>query len=269
MAEESEEIIQFKIKRKVGILTLNNGELNVFNKELIHAFRDLIREIKNDDKMNKKVRVLLIQSSSEKAFSAGFDLKAMTGFDKNVINLFMKDGLEFTYDLNTMPQPTISLVNGYSIGIGFLIPVACDFRYATPDAQFQLPEIIYEGMFPTHGGCTRLPKIVNKISDAKYILFTGDRIDAKTAFHMGIVDRIFDTKEDMLKEGYNLAKTMSTKPPLAMQLIKAAVNTCAKSKLEDGLKIEKEAFGVIANTEGDRDELKKKFIQKYLLEKSS
>ncbi|MBD3228006.1 MAG: hypothetical protein GF329_07435 [Candidatus Lokiarchaeota archaeon] len=263
---KSDEIIKFEIKRKVGKITLNNGELNVFNRDLIYAFLDLLKEIKNNEELKKKVRVVMIQSDSPKAFSAGFDLKAVTGIDEDVIQLFMKDGGEFIYDLTTMPIPTLCLMNGYAIGIGFLIGVACDFRYCTEDTQFQLPEIIYEGMFPTHGGCTTLPKIVG-LSNAKYMLCTGDRINAHTALKIGLVNECFKTKEEMLKKGYKFAKTMSTKNPLIMQLIKAAVHTCAKSNIEKGMAIEEEAFRIVASVDKDRDKLKDKFIEKYLLEK--
>ncbi|MHA1269990.1 MAG: enoyl-CoA hydratase/isomerase family protein [Candidatus Helarchaeota archaeon] len=266
MIEDEFKLISFEIKRKVGILTLNNGDLNIFNRELIYEFRDLLKLIKNDPKLNKKVRVLVIKSASDKAFSAGFDLKAAVELDESVIKLFLVDGKKFIYDLTTMPIPTIALVNGYAIGIGFLIPVACDFRFCTDDSQFQLPEIIYEGMFPTHGACTNLPKIVNKLSDAKYLLFTGDRINAETAVKMGIIDRCFKTKDEMIDEGIKFGKVMSTKNPLTMQLIKAALNTCSKSSISTGMQIETEAFKIIKNTSKSKFDLKNGFISKYLEE---
>ena len=266
MSVENNEIISFEIKRRVGIITLNNGDLNIFNRELILAFRDILRKIKNDKELNKKVRVIIIKSASPNAFSAGFDLKAVTTLSEDVIDLFMKKGGDFIYDISTMEQPTIALINGYAIGIGFCIIIGCDFRWCTEDAQFQLPEIIYEGMFPTHGGCTNLPKIIRKMSDAKYLLFTGDRINAETALDMGLVDKCFKTKEEMIEKGIKFAKVMSSKNPLTMQLIKAAVNTCVKSNLEDGMAIEREAFHVIKNVNVDRNESKKKFIKKYLNE---
>ncbi|MHA1309790.1 MAG: enoyl-CoA hydratase/isomerase family protein [Candidatus Helarchaeota archaeon] len=262
---DKNQIIHLEIKRKIGIITFDNGELNVFNRDLIIAFRDLLKEIKSDPQKQRKIRVILIKSASKKAFSAGFDLKATEAASEDVIKLFLVEGKKFIYDLTTIPTPTIALVNGYAIGIGFLISLACDFRYCTEDAQFQLPEIIYEGMFPTHGACTNLPKIVNKISDAKYLLMTGDRINAQTAEKMGIIDKIFTTKEEMIDAGIKLAKTMSTKNPLTMQLIKAALNTCKDLNIKEGMAIETEAFEIIKNIHEDKNVLKNKFIKKYLL----
>ncbi|MHA1251520.1 MAG: enoyl-CoA hydratase/isomerase family protein [Candidatus Helarchaeota archaeon] len=261
MSENTNDIIQLEIKRKMGIISLNYGDLNIFNEPMIYRFNEILHDVKD----NRKIRVVVIKSNSPKAFSAGFDLKEFDDFNEEHINVVLNVGCDFIYTLKTMPKPTIALINGYAIGIGFLITLACDFRWCTKDAKFQLPEINYELMFPTHGGCTNLPKIVKKISDAKYLLFTGERIDAQTALKMGIVDRCFDNKEEMLHEGIKrFAKNLAMKNPMVMALIKGAIEKCANSSLKEGLDIEKEAFGILKSVESDRIKMIQEFVDKYI-----
>ncbi len=262
MTEDNNEKILVKIKRKVGIITLNNGDMNVFNPEFIFLFRDTIKQTI----ANKKVNVILIQSSSERAFSAGFDLKALTAVNQDIIDIFLKDGYEIVDLLHLSPKPIITLINGYSIGVGFLFPLACDFRYCTKDAKFQLPEVNFgDLMFVTHGGCTSLPKLVNKLSNAYYITMTGERIDADTAFKMGVIDRIFESKEEMLQEGFEFAKLVASKSPFLIGMIKATIRKNMNSNITEGLALEREAYGIIRNTEDPNREAKKdKFIEKNI-----
>ncbi|MHA1264543.1 MAG: enoyl-CoA hydratase/isomerase family protein [Candidatus Helarchaeota archaeon] len=244
----------FERKRRIGIITMNNGEMNVFDAEQVLALRDLIVDLYD----NNKIRVVVIQGSGTRAFSAGFDLK---NFD---IDLFVRDGQDMIYQLYHLPKPTIALVHGYSIGIGFLVALACDFRYASEDAQFSLPEINYEAMFPTHGGCTILPKIVRKISDAKLILYTGDRISAAKAKEMGIVDELFQTKEEMIDAGMAFAKKLASKNPVVMQMIKVALKTTATADLKTGMTIEMETIPIINRPQGMKKEEQLQKIKEYL-----
>ena len=260
MTEETNEKILVKIKRKVGIITLNNGDMNVFSPEFLNLFINALKEYRD----NKKVHSLIIQSASERAFSAGFDLKALMNVDHATIDIFFKVGQDIVEIIRYMPKPVIALINGHAHGVGLLFPLACDFRYCTEDATLSLPEANYSNlMFPTHGGCTNLPKIVRKMSDAKYILMTGDKFDAKSALEMGVVDKVFKTKEELLEKGFELAKNISSKHPDVIQLLKPAINACSQADVKTGMAIEEEAFTIIARTK-DNKELKKKFIDKYM-----
>jgi len=155
-------------------------------------------------------------------------------------------------------------VHGFSIGIGFLVALACDFRYASEDAQFSLPEINYEAMFPTHGGCTILPKVVRKISDAKLILYTGDRIPAKKATEMGIVDELFKTREEMISAGMEFANYLASKNPMVMQLTKVALKTTATADLKTGMAMEMETIPIINRPQGMKKEDQMQKIQEYI-----
>ncbi|MHA1651644.1 MAG: enoyl-CoA hydratase/isomerase family protein [Candidatus Helarchaeota archaeon] len=258
MAEgmESKKVL-FEKNKRVGIITLNNGEFNVFDPEQIYQFRDLMKQLQWD----QKVRAILIQGSGDRAFSSGFDLKHL---DKEII---IEVGQEMIYRLYNLPKPTIALVHGYAIGIGFLVALACDFRYATEAAQFSLPEINYDVMFPTHGGCSILPKLVNTPSAAKYILYTGDRIPARKIAQFGIIDEIFQTKDEMFAAGLKFAQYLCTKNPIVMSCTKAALNTTRFADIKTGFAIEMEAVQFIDRPPSmkrkEQLEAAKKFIEKY------
>ena len=260
MKDKNEKII-VQIERKVATLTLNNGDLNIFNPEFIYIFRDVLKSIKE----NKKVNVIIIQSASDRAFSAGFDLKSLNTLDGDIIDIFIKDGYEIVELLYKTPKPIISLINKHALGVGFLFPLACDFRYCTNDAQFQLPEINFgELLFPSHGGCTTLLKVVNTVCDAKYILMTGNKIDAKTALKMGIISKVFDTKAEMLKEGKKFARLLASKPRFTMQLIKAAVNKNLNDSFDNGIARGQEAGEILRIFDEKREERKDNFVKKYM-----
>lgn len=249
--------VVFEKDRRVGIITLNNGEMNLFDVEQVQGLRDLIVKLENDD----KIRALVIQGSGTRAFSSGFHLK---NFD---VGVFTRDGQDMIYHLYNITKPTIALVHGYAIGIAFLVALACDFRYATEDAQFSLPEINYDAMFPTHGGCTLLPKIARKMSDVKYILYTGDRFPAARAEKMGIVDELFKTKEEMQKAGLEFAQKLASKNPVIMSMCKVALKKTEFADLKTGMAMEIETIPIINRPQGtskaDQLEAIRKYIEKY------
>ncbi|NHI94189.1 MAG: enoyl-CoA hydratase/isomerase family protein [Candidatus Lokiarchaeota archaeon] len=261
MIEEMNQKIITNIEQKVGIITLNQGELNLFSTELLFLFRDALNEFK----MNKKVNAIVIQSASDRAFSTGFDI-SFSSVDQEVFNIYLKDGFEIIELLHFMPKPIISLINGYAIGVGFLFTLAGDFRFCTKDTKVQLPEVNYgKFMFVTHGGCTTLPRIVNKLSNTHYITMTGERVDAETAQKMGVIDKVFETKEEMLKQGFELAKLIASKSPLVIGLIKATIRKSLNSNIADGFALEQEACKIIRYTKDpSREEKKDKFIEKYI-----
>lgn len=260
MAEETaDQKVLFEKRKRVGIITLNNGEMNVFDKEQIIQLRDLLIEIENDD----KVRAVMIQGSGPRAFSSGFDLKHI---DKEVI---IKDGQEMIYRLYNLAKPTIALVHGFSIGIGFLIPMACDFRYATTDASFSLPEIKYEIMFFTHGGVSIVSKLIRP-SHLKWIFFTGKRFPTSKADEMGLIDAIFQTKEEMFNAGLEFATTLSKKSPIVMACAKVAIKKARFADVKTGMAMEMETIPFIDRppTMNKKEQLEefKKYMKKYSIE---
>ncbi|MFX1453263.1 MAG: enoyl-CoA hydratase/isomerase family protein [Promethearchaeota archaeon] len=256
--KSSEKVILEKIK-KVARITLNNGELNLFDKKQVVEFRDALSNVKNDP----KIRALLIQANG-RAFSAGFHLKEMTN-DESILHIFRDVGKEFIKLLYRMTIPTISLIHNYAIGIACLVAFASDFRFVLKDVAFCLPEINYSFMFPTHGGMTITPKICRSDSDAKYILMTGEHIKWELADKMGLVTKTFETKEEMEKEGLEFATTLSKKNPATMSMIKACFEKCKNISLEEGMIIEKEAEEINTSIKAEREIGIEKFIDKHQL----
>ena len=258
MVEETatKKVILEKNKR-VGIITLSNGEMNVFDKDLVIQFRDLLLELEKDD----KTRVILIQGSGVRAFSAGFDLK------NPAKEFYIRYGKEIIHRLYYLPKPTIALIHGYAIGIGCIVTLACDFRYTTEDASLSLPEINYSIMYPTHGGTTILSKLVRKPSDAKYMLYTGERIPANQASQMGLIDAIFKTKDNMFNAGMEFAQKLSAKDPIVLSLIKVGLKKCEFADLKHGMEIESEAALIVDRgpkvSKEEQLEQARKFIEKY------
>lgn len=261
MAEEkTSSKVMFEKQKRIGIITLNNGEMNVFDRDQVRELLSLIIELES----NAKVRAIVIQGSGTRAFSAGFDLK---NFD---VDYFIKAGQEMIFRLYNLPKPTIALVHGYCIGIAFLVAMACDFRYATEGSQFSLPEMNIEGMFPTHGGCTLLPKLVRKISDAKLILYTGDRFPTSKVAEMGLIDERFAKKEEMFDAGIAFAKKLAAKSPIPMALTKVALKKTEWADLKTGMAMEIETIPLINRPHGMKkaEQLEKvrEYIKKYSIE---
>ncbi len=256
MSEKSSEKVIYEKIRKVARITLNNGKMNLFDKEQVVALRDALLKVKNDS----NIRALLIQANGD-TFSAGFHLKEMSS-GMEVLNIYRSVGQEFIRLIYYMTIPTICLVQKYAIGIGCLVPFACDFRFVLKDVAFCLPEINYNFMFPTHGGMTITTKICRD-SDARYILMTGEHIKWELADKFGLVTKTFETKEEMYKEGLDFATTLSKKNPPTMSMIKACFKKCQDSTLKDGMIIENEASEINAAGTTEKKIGTKKFIEKY------
>ncbi len=254
--ESSNRKVIFEKQGRIGIITLNNGEMNVFDEEQVKQMRDLIKELEDDE----KIRVILIQGSGNRAFSSGFDLKHPNE------EVYVNDGQEMIYRLYNLPKPTIALIHGYDIGIAFLVSMACDFRYATVDAQFSLPEINYEIMFTTHGGTSLVSKLIHP-SDLKWILYTGERFPASKAAKMGLIDELFETKEEMSNAGMEFATLLSKKNPIIMACIKVALRENTYRDLKSGMAREMETIPFIKRppsmNKKEQIDAAKKYIEKY------
>ncbi|MHA1146039.1 MAG: enoyl-CoA hydratase/isomerase family protein [Candidatus Helarchaeota archaeon] len=250
----NKKVIVERIKR-IALITLSNGDMNLFDSEQVMLFRDALLELKKDP----KVRVIVIRGSGNRAFSAGFDLK-----ESGNVDVFLNTGQEFMGLLYNFPVPKIALVHGYAIGIGCLVTFACDFRYCTKDVVFSLPEIKYKFMFPTHGGMTITSKIVRKPSDAKFILCTGDKIKVPLAEKMGLIDQLFDTKEEMENAGMELARKLGSMDSTVMSSILTVFDKCASVGLAEGMSIENEALEVVQSRGKEKKDLLQKLKEKYL-----
>jgi len=227
----------------IATITINRPEaLNALNEETINEILARLEDAKNDE----GIRVIVVTGAGDRAFSAGADLKMMKGSSPMRGTELSRIGQHMCDYIETLGKPVIAAINGYALGGGIELAMACDIRIASENAQIGQPEINV-GLIPGWGGTQRLPRFVGK-GIAKEMIFTGKRIDAKTAERLGLVNAVVpaDQLKAKVKE---LALELASKPPIAIKLSKALINCSTETHPEVGLWQEAEAFGLVASTE--------------------
>jgi enoyl-CoA hydratase/carnithine racemase len=228
-------------------ITLNRPRyLNVFNEETLTKFYKILDEISKND----EIKVVALLSASEKAFTAGADIKEMVLKDSEGGRDFAQLGHKIARKLETMPQPVIIGVNGYVLGGGVEFSCACDIRIASEDCIFSQPEIDI-GVIPGWGGTQRLSRIVG-IAKAKEMIYTGKRIDAQEAKEIGLVNHV--VAKDKLNEAVmTMASTMASKGKLALFDAKKSINQLYESFIEQGLKYEVDRWTELFETHDQKE----------------
>ncbi|MDI6690493.1 MAG: enoyl-CoA hydratase-related protein [Candidatus Bathyarchaeota archaeon] len=239
----------------IATLTLNRPEaLNAFNKEVVEEVLQALEDIKADE----NIRVAILTGTGEKAFSAGADIKAMKGMNALKARELSLMGEKLCNALENLEKPVIAAINGYALGGGLEVAMACDIRIASETARMGQTEINI-GLIPGWGGTQRLPRLIGK-TKAKELIFTGRIIDAKTAEQLGIVNMVVPT--DKLKEAVReFALEIASKAPVAIKVAKSLIDKGSEISLDAAIALEREGFGVVASTE-DLQEGVSAFIEK-------
>ncbi|CAN5467607.1 MAG: enoyl-CoA hydratase/isomerase family protein [Pyrinomonadaceae bacterium] len=248
------ETITIERRDKVAILTINRPDkLNALNK-LVHTEGvAALDELKRDD----SVRVLVITGAGEKSFIAGADINEFGGQTPvTQRNTFYEK--TFFNSIDAFPKPVIAMVNGFCLGGGNELALACDLRLASENARFSQPEINL-GIIPGGGGTQRLTNLIGEGRSMEMIL-TGDMIDAQTALNFGLVNHIY-AAEELEEKTMELAAKIAEKAPIALQLAKEAVKFAARSNLDEGLRREVDLFAICFSTE-DKQEGVAAFLEK-------
>jgi len=227
----------------IAQITLNRPEaLNAWSKELAKEFLTALEDAGNDS----EVKVVVITGAGEKAFSAGADIKAMVGMDAIKARDLSKMGYKICNAIENTEKPVIAAINGYALGGGMEVSMACDFRIASEKARMGQTEINI-GLIPGWGGTQRLTRLVGK-AKAKELVFTGKIIDAKTAYQWGLVNKVVPPEE--LKAAVReFALELAGKAPVALRLAKTLIDKGTDIDLETALALEKEGFGVVGSSE--------------------
>ncbi|MCM0759471.1 short-chain-enoyl-CoA hydratase [Sporomusa sphaeroides DSM 2875] len=237
------------------MITLNRPKaLNALNSELLTELNGLLDEIAQDD----SVKVVIITGSGDKAFVAGADIAEMQNISPLEGRAFGKFGQAIFNKLENIPQPVIAAVNGFALGGGCELAMACDIRIASDKAKFGQPEVGL-GIVPGFGGTQRLPRLIGK-GRAKELLYTADMINAEEAYRIGLVNRIV-AADELLSTAKELAEKIMARAQAAVRLCKAAVNTGMDTDLESGIAYESEVFGLCFAT-ADQKEGMSAFIGK-------
>ena len=233
----TEEVVLKRIDGHVATLTINRPDkLNALNIETRgRMVRELDELAKNDD-----VRVLVITGAGDKAFIAGADISEFEG--RSPVEQFrvMTDSSVFLA-VDRFPKPTIAAINGFCLGGGCELAMACDIRIASEKAKLGQPEINL-GLLPGGGGTQRLPRLVG-MGAALKLLYTGDFIRADEALRIGLVDEVIPAG-DVAARAKELAEAIAAKSPVALRLIKQAVRTSLRTPLDEGLSQEVSLFAL-------------------------
>ena len=246
--ERGENKMEFKYiiyekSEAIATITLNRPEvLNAFSKEVEDEVLQALEDIKNDE----NVRVVILTGAGEKAFSAGADIKAMKGMNALKARELSLRGEKVCTALENFEKPIIAAINGYALGGGLEVAMACDIRIASENARMGQTEINI-GLIPGWGGTQRLTRLIGR-TKAKELIFTGKMIDAKTAEQLGIVNMVVPA--DKFKETVRqFAAELAQKAPVAIKVAKALINKGAEISLDAAIALEREGFGVVASTE--------------------
>lgn len=238
---------------KTAIISINRPEsLNALNaqtiKELSEAFGNL-----NAD---KDIRVIILTGSGEKSFVAGADIKEFSDYGTAAAENLSRKGQEILFDkIENLHKPVIAAVNGFALGGGLELAMACHIRYASENAKLGLPEVTL-GLIPGYGGTQRLPKLVGK-GLANEMIFSAKMISAQRAKEIGLVNDVFSA-EELLTKTKELATTISRNSPMAVAKAIEAVN---QSDAGSGFETEIKSFGELFEME-DKKEGVAAFLEK-------
>ncbi len=226
----------------VAVVTIDRQEaLNALNVETLTELRDRLRELAGD----AEVRAVVLTGAGEKAFVAGADIKYMSGLEPEQAKGWGALGHEAAGLLETMPKPTIAAINGFALGGGCELALACDIRYASSRAKLGQPEINL-GIVPGWGGTQRLARVCG-IGVAKDLIFTGRNVDAEEALRIGLVSRVADP---VLEHALETARDLAAKSPVALGLAKRLVNLSPGA-----LETEADEFGELFASEDAKEGL--------------
>ncbi|CAN5856701.1 enoyl-CoA hydratase-related protein [soil metagenome] len=230
----------------VAVLTVDRQEkLNALDGQVVEEIGQALLELESEGP-----RVIIVTGAGERAFIAGADIRAMSVMDPIEAKRFSEIGHAAMALLDRSPIPTIAAVNGYALGGGCEVALACDIRIASENANFGFPEVGL-GILPSFGGTQRLPRLIGPAL-AKELIFTGRRIGAEEAREIGLANRVVGRGE-ALSAARELAEEISANGPLAVRHAKAAANRALDTDLISGLEYEADQFALLFATEDARE----------------
>lgn len=234
--------IKYEVNEHIAKITMNRPKaLNALNSEVLDELDKCLDEIK----ANNDLRVLIITGEG-RSFIAGADIKEMSELGGLEAKAFGNKGLSVFRKIETLPIPVIAAVNGFALGGGCELAMSCDIRIASNKALFGQPEVGL-GLIPGFGGTQRLQRLVGQ-GWAKYLIYSAENIKADKALEIGLVQDVVEVEE--LEERVNtLAETIAKQAPIAEKLAKEAINQGAQVDIDQAMRIEENAFGLVFTTE--------------------
>jgi enoyl-CoA hydratase len=247
--------ILVELTDNIGWLKVNRPEsLNTLNSEVVESLECALRDLEQD----AAVKVVVITGTGEKAFVAGGDIKEMATMTPLAARAFARKGQQMIEYIEKMHKPVIAAVNGYALGGGLELALACDFIYASEKAKLGLPEVTL-GVIPGFGGTQNLPRLVGS-NRARELIFSGKVLSAQKAMEWGIVNEVFKAEELPVKV-MEIAQAIARNGMVAVASAKDAIVNGLNMTKEDGLRYESSLFGTLFATE-DQKEGMQAFIAK-------
>ncbi|MEY7848999.1 enoyl-CoA hydratase/isomerase family protein [Natrarchaeobius sp. A-rgal3] len=240
-------IVEFDDETGIATLTLNRPEaLNTLNGQLLEDIVEGLRllEEQNDEVDGVALRAVIIEGAGEKAFCAGADVG---GFSDSAGETSSRSALEF---LHEFPTPVIAKIQGYCLGGGLETAFACDFRFASEDSTFGLPEVTL-GLLPGAGGVQYATHIAGP-AVAKELAMTGDHFEASWMAENGLINGVY-AADELDDEVEAFAENLASNAPLAIQSIKKSVDIAQHAGLREGIEFDRNAFGTLLNTDDAKE----------------
>ncbi len=243
-----------EINGRVATITINRPDkLNALNEETRMEVIDMLRAFEREP----DVRVVIITGAGEKAFIAGADIGEFAG--RTPMDQFkVMTGVNMFQAVEDFPKPVIAAINGFCLGGGCELAMACDIRIASERAKLGQPEVNL-GIIPGGGGTQRLPRLVG-LGQAYKLLYSGELISATEAHRIGLVDEVTPA-DGLMERTQALADVIAQKSPVALRLIKEAVRASLRAPLDEGIRHEATLFG-LAFSSKDKEEGVQAFIDK-------
>jgi enoyl-CoA hydratase len=248
--------VRLSVDGAVATITMSRPEaLNALNNKVLHELKDALAQVR----ANRAVRVVII-SGEGNAFIAGADIKEMQALAAKpaAIRTFTEFGQGILRDIETLPQPVIAAINGFAIGGGLELALACDIRIASSDARLGFPEVGL-GILPGLGGTQRTTRLAGR-GVASELVFTGDLIGAEEAARMGLLNRVVAPAQ-LMETARQLADRIASRAPVAVAKAKASILATQQLPLDEGLAFEMDRASEVMTTP-DRVEGMQAFIEK-------
>lgn len=243
------EVLDVTKEDGIAVVTINRPEvLNALNNLVLGELECCFTGLRDDD----DVKAVIITGSGPKAFVAGADIKELSQLDVVGGRTKAEQGQRVFRTIERMPKPVIAAVNGFALGGGCELALACHMRVASSKARFGLPEVTL-GLIPGFGGTQRLSRLVGK-GVALEMILTGSMVDAQTALDKGLANHVVEPDE-LMDKAKEIAQAAASRGPVALKLAIEAVNAGIEMDQEDGERLEAALFGTLFATEDTREGL--------------
>jgi enoyl-CoA hydratase len=234
--------LKLEINQGIATVTINRPEaMNSLNNDVLNDLYDVFTQVAIDDSVKA-----IIVTGAGKAFVAGADIAAMHEMNSVMAHDLSSNGHRVMNLIESTPKPVIAAVNGFALGGGCELAMACDVRVASERAKFGQPEVSL-GIIPGFGGTLRLPRLVGK-GMAKLLIMTGDIIDAQEAHRIGLVEKVV-APEHLMEASTALAVRILSKAPLAVASAKSTIDVAYTMDMQEGSDLEIEAFAELFGTQ--------------------